>query len=258
MRYWVSRGGLWACALLIALGPSCTSVVRKPRTALGASAAYSGAEDVGFSCDDEPPSQRHTQVGGTVELSRFSEQSDYQSGRVTVLTGSLDESANVSVDPSRSPYWITGLSGTAGWDFDHFGHELGGGFLFVPQAAGGNDNWISPSLYYRLRAGLFDGPALEAQLGSRQMFLFDTRLFSAGLRLGQPWIELHMGVAAGGRLMVNQGRDEPPFLLGTRGNLDAMFYADGEVEVAPRWRIAFGVQLGRQLPTATLGASYDL
>lgn len=257
MRYGVARGGLWACALLIAFGPSCVSVVRQERTALAGMAAYSHAEDEAFSCDDEPPIQRQHQVGGTAELTRYTKEAHYYGGRTGVLVGSLEDS-NFLPDESRSPYGMVGFGAMTGWDFEYVGHELGLSVVFVPQAVGRASSWITGMPYYRLRIGAYDGLAAELQAGSRSGLMFDTRFMAAGLRAGTSVLELHMGASLGGRMMVNQERNSSALLFGTRESLDWMFYTDGEVALDPCWRLLFGVQLGQQLPLVMIGASRDL
>lgn len=257
MRYGVARAGLWLCALSIAFGPSCVSVARKERTALGVEGGYSYVEDEGFSCGDEPPVQRHDQVGGTVELEHLGPGSHHYGGRVTALVGSLDDS-NFLPDSSRDPYVLTGLGASTGWDFEYVGHEFGLNLVLAPQAVGETDSFLTGMPFYRLRIGAYTGLSAELQAGSRTGLLFDTRMLSAGLRAGESWLELHMGAAVGARLMVNQERGSPALLFGTRETLDAMFYADGEVALDPCWRIRVGLQLGQQFPTVTLGASREL
>ena len=257
MRYGVARSGLWACALLIAFGPSCVSVVRQERTALRGAAAYSHAEDEAFSCDDAPPVQRHHQVGGSAELTHYTPEAHYYGGRTSVLVGSLEDS-NFVPDESRSPYALIGFGATTGWDLEYFGHELGLNVVFAPQAVGRASAWITGMPYYRLRMGAYDGLAAELQAGSRSGLLFDTRVLAAGIRGGSDMMELHMGAALGARLMVDQERHSTAILFGTRESLDWTFYADGEVALNPCWRVLFALQLGQQLPLVMLGIGHEL
>ena len=257
MRYEAARAGLWLVAGAIAFGPSCGGIQRKPRTVLGGSAAYAHSEDVGFSYDDEPPIQRQHQLGGIAELTRVSGEENYQTGRAVVLAGTLERSENFIVDDSRDPYWIVGLGGAAGWDYTYVGHEFGLNLVLVPQGVQ-LDSWITGVPYYRLRIGPHDSFAAELQAGSQRGLLFETRMFSGGMRMVQGRSELHIGAAVGGRLMVSQERKSSVLLLGTRESLDAMFYTQGVIELSPRWSLRFDVEIGQQLPSLSLGVGYDL
>lgn len=252
MPLWRGRIGLLAIALFFAVS-GCFPLKRAPRTSISAAGGYSRAEHETLDCGSDPI-QRHHQYGGLVEVRRETDFGLTAGGRGLLLAGELDESVNFAPNADFSPYFAPGLGGFVGYDFPFAGGEVGltgvvdfdtprnqQAFLVVPYALG--------------RLGDYDLVSLEAQVGSRTAFAFDTRLFALGLGLRQPWIDLHAGLGFGGRLMVDQARGG--LIIGSRHRLDFTVYLEGQLEVVDRFWVTFGGQIGEQWPTAMLGLRYD-
>ncbi len=254
MVTWRGRFGLLAIALFFAFGTSCFPMKRAPRTSVSAAGGYSRAEHETLDCGSNPV-QRHHQYGGLVEVRHETDFGLTAGGRGQLLAGELDESVDLMRDPDLSPYFIPGIGGFVGYDFPFVGGEFGltgvadfdtprdqQAFIVVPYARG--------------RFGDYELVSLEAQVGSRTAFAFDTRLLALGVGLRQPWLDLHAGLGFGGRLMVDQERGG--IIIGSRHTLDFTVYLEGELEVVDRFWITFGGQIGEQWPTALLGVRYDI